>query len=254
MARTHSGVPLLELRDIAIPADGAGTADPVSVTLHPGEVVGLLGQDGAARSALLGCLTGTHPARHGDVLVQGRKVVLATPCDARNHDIHTIRPTPALADNLDAAANLFLGRELVSPLGHSNGDGMRTATRKVMARLDPGFQQFDLPVSALTAGQRQSLAIARAVHTGATVLILEAPTAGLTPSDLQRLVWQIGHLKRRGIGIFVIDDDIPAVMMLCDRALVLRHGKRVGTVTLADVTDDDLSGIIILGKSPAKAA
>ena len=118
----------------------------------------------------------------------------------------------------------------------------------------PNFQKFKDPVSALSGGQRQSVAIARAVYFNAQILIMDEPTAALGPHETQMVSELITQLKAEGIGIFLISHDIHDVMELCDRASVMKNGKLVGTVNVADVTDDDLLSMIILGKQPGKAA
>jgi D-xylose transport system ATP-binding protein len=159
---SNSGTPLVELKDISIAFGGIKAVDRVSVDLHPGEVVGLLGHNGAGKSTLIKCLSGAYKADSGDVFINGEKVVINNPRDARAHNIETIYQTLALADNLDAASNLFLGREIVGPGGFLDDSKMEAETRKIMGRLNPNFTKFSEPVSALSGGQRQSVAIARA--------------------------------------------------------------------------------------------
>jgi len=212
--------------------------------------MGLLGHNGAGKSTLIKMLSGAYVPDGGEIFINGRKASIANPRDARSFDVETIYQTLALADNLDAAANLFLGRELTTPLGFVDDDAMEAETRKIMGRLNPNFQKFNAPVSALSGGQRQSVAIARAVYFNAKILIMDEPTAALGPHEAQMVAELIGHLKAEGIGIFLIDHDVHQVMTLCDRASVMKNGKLVGTVNTADVTEDDLLGMIILGKRP----
>jgi len=245
--------PLVEMKDISISFGGIKAVDHVSVDLYPGEVVGLLGHNGAGKSTLIKILSGAYGMDSGEIFVNGEKVTINSPRDARAHNIETIYQTLALADNLDAASNLFLGRELVSPIGFVDDDAMEAETRKIMARLNPNFQKFKDPVSALSGGQRQSVAIARAVYFNARILIMDEPTAALGPHETQMVSELITQLKAEGIGIFLISHDIHDVMELCDRASVMKNGKLVGTVDVKDVTDDDLLGMIILGKQPGEA-
>lgn len=246
--------PLVEMRDICISFGGVHAVDHVSVDLYPGEVVGLLGHNGAGKSTLIKILAGAYQADSGEILINGEAAQIGNPRDARRYKIETIYQTLALADNLDAASNLFLGRELVTPLGLVDEDAMEAETRKIMARLNPNFQKFADPVSALSGGQRQSVAIARAVYFEAEILIMDEPTAALGPMETQMVAELIGQLKSEGIGIFLISHDIHDVMKLCDRASVMKNGKLVGTVDVNDVTDDDLLGMIILGKQPGKTS
>ncbi|SMP22943.1 ATP-binding cassette domain-containing protein [Shimia sagamensis] len=242
--------PLVEMRDIHISFGGIKAVDHVSVDLMPGEVVGLLGHNGAGKSTLIKILSGAYQGDGGEIYINGEKAEINNPRDARKYNIETIYQTLALADNLDAASNLFLGRELTTPLGTVNDDAMEAETRKIMGKLNPNFQKFAEPVSALSGGQRQSVAIARAVYFDAKILIMDEPTAALGPHETQMVSELIQQLKAQGIGIFLISHDIHDVMELCDRASVMKNGQLVGTVDVNDVTDDDLLSMIILGKKP----
>ena len=214
----------------------------------------MLGHNGAGKSTLIKILSGAYQMDTGEIRVNGNKVEITNPRDARAHNIETIYQTLALADNLDAASNLFLGRELTTPFGLVDDSAMEAEGRKIMHRLNPNFQKFSEPVSALSGGQRQSVAIARAVYFNAKILIMDEPTAALGPHETQMVAELIQQLKAQGIGIFLIDHDVNAVMELCDRASVMKNGQLVGTVDIDDVTDDDLLSMIILGKRPGVAA
>ncbi|MEM1267652.1 MAG: ATP-binding cassette domain-containing protein [Pseudomonadota bacterium] len=246
--------PLVELRAMCISFGGIRAVDNVSVDLYPGEVVGLLGHNGAGKSTLIKMLSGAYAPDAGEIRINGTQVKITSPRDARSHNIETIYQTLALADNLDAASNLFLGRELVNAFGFVDDDRMEAETRKIMGRLNPNFQKFDAPVKALSGGQRQSVAISRAVYFNAKILIMDEPTAALGVQETKMVADLIDELKRQGLGIFLIDHDIHAVMELCDRASVMKNGKLVGTVKVSDVTEDDLLGMIILGKMPEERA
>ncbi|HWL58359.1 MAG TPA: ATP-binding cassette domain-containing protein [Paracoccus sp. (in: a-proteobacteria)] len=245
--------PLVEMRDMSVSFGGIKAVDHVSVDLYPGEVVGLLGHNGAGKSTLIKCLSGACRPETGEIRIDGQQVEIRNPRDARAYNIETIYQTLALADNLDASSNLFLGRELVNPSGLLDDARMEAETRKIMARLNPNFRKFAEPVSALSGGQRQSVAIARAVYFNARILIMDEPTAALGPHETQMVAELIEELKRQGLGIFLIEHDIHAVMALCDRAVVMKNGKRVGTVRVDEVTDDDILGMIIMGKVPPGA-
>ncbi len=251
---TNRGTPLVELRDISIAFGGIKAVDHVTVDLYPGEVVGLLGHNGAGKSTLIKCLSGAYRADSGDILINGEKVEISNPRDARAQNIETIYQTLALADNLDAASNLFLGRELVNSLGFVDEAKMEAETRKIMKRLNHNFRKFNVPVNALSGGQRQSVAIARAVYFNAKILIMDEPTAALGPEETETVSRLIQELKAQGLGIFLIEHDIHNVMKLCDRASVMKNGQLVGTVNVNEVTDEDILGMIILGKKPALVA
>jgi D-xylose transport system ATP-binding protein len=250
---TNTGTPLVELKDISIAFGGIKAVDQVSVDLYPGEVVGLLGHNGAGKSTLIKCLSGAYKADSGEVHINGKQVTINNPRDARDQNIETIYQTLALADNLDAASNLFLGRELIGSGGFLDESRMEAETRKIMARLNPNFQKFNVPVSALSGGQRQSVAIARAVYFDAKILIMDEPTAALGPQETEMVAELIQELKKQGLGIFLIEHDIHNVMKLCDRASVMKNGLLVGTERVVDVTEDDILSMIILGKNPKAA-
>ncbi|MCA2012788.1 ATP-binding cassette domain-containing protein [Pararhodobacter sp. CCB-MM2] len=250
----RTGTPLVEMRDISISFGGIKAVDHVSVDLYPGEVVGLLGHNGAGKSTLIKCLSGAYRKDAGQIFVDGKEVDIQNPRDARTHNIETIYQTLALADNLDASANLFLGREITTPLGFVDDAAMEAETRKIMGRLNPNFRKFNAPVSALSGGQRQSVAIARAVYFNARVLIMDEPTAALGPQETQMVADLINELRKQGLGIFLIDHDVHAVKRLCDRAAVMKNGELVGVVKVDEVTEDDILAMIILGKKPEHLA
>ena len=248
----RSGTPIVELNDISISFGGIKAVDRVSVDLYEGEVVGLLGHNGAGKSTLIKCLSGAYRMDSGEIRINGNKAEITNPRDARAYNIETIYQTLALADNLDAASNLFLGRELTNALGLVDDSAMEAETRKIMARLNPNFKKFSAPVSALSGGQRQSVAIARAVYFNAKILIMDEPTAALGPQETQMVAELIQELKRQGLAIFLIDHDVHQVRRLCDRAAVMKNGELVGVVDVDDVTEDDLLAMIIAGKKPEK--
>ncbi len=252
--RDQNQTPLVEMRDISISFGGIKAVDHVSIDLHPGEVVGLLGHNGAGKSTLIKILSGAYHMDSGEIRINGQKATINNPRDARSYNIETIYQTLALADNLDAASNLFLGREIMGRFGLFDDAKMEAETRKIMGRLNPNFQKFNMPVSALSGGQRQSVAIARAVYFNARILIMDEPTAALGPHETQMVAELIQELKAQGIGIFLIEHDVHNVMKLCDRASVMKNGEMVGTVNVDEVTDDDILGMIILGKKPAHLA
>ncbi len=246
--------PLVEMKNVSIAFGGVQAVDRVSISLYPGEVVGLLGHNGAGKSTLIKMLSGAYKMDSGEIWINGKRAHIASPRDARDHNIETIYQTLALADNLDAASNLFLGRELTTPLGFVDDDRMEAETRKIMARLNPNFKKLKEPVSALSGGQRQSVAIARAVYFNAKILIMDEPTAALGVHETAMVAELIQELKKQGLGIFLISHDTREMMELCDRVSVMKNGQMVGTERVEDVTEDDILSMIILGKNPKAAA
>jgi D-xylose transport system ATP-binding protein len=245
--------PLVDMRNISIAFGGIKAVDDVSVQLNEGEVVGLLGHNGAGKSTLIKILSGAYPADSGEIWVNGEKASIASPRDAKTYGIETIYQTLALADNVDAAANIFLGREILTGWGTLDDATMESQTRRVMARLNPHFSRFKEPVRALSGGQRQSVAIARAIHFDARILIMDEPTAALGPAETKQVGDLTLSLKQEGIGIFLISHDIHDVFDLADRVYVMKNGQLVGSARVSDVTKDEVLGMIILGKCPPGA-
>ena len=243
-------VPLVEMRHISVSFGGVRAVDDVSIDLYAGEVVGLLGHNGAGKSTLIKVLSGAYHSDSGEIWIDGKKVAIASARDALDNRIETIYQNLALADNLDACANLFLGREETLGSGLLDESKMEDATRKVLGRLNPNFKNFHAPVASLSGGQRQSVAIARTVHFNARILIMDEPTAALGVAETKVIHDLIRQLKREGIGIFLISHDIHDVFDLADRCTVMKNGKLVGTVYTKDVTQEDVLGMIILGKMP----
>jgi D-xylose transport system ATP-binding protein len=247
--------PLVEMRDISVAFGGVHAVQGVTVTLNEGEVIGLVGGNGAGKSTLMRSLSGARPPDSGQILIDGQPVTISNPRDAKALRIETIYQTLALADNLDAPANLFLGRELMTRGGLTLDDGaMEDATRKVMGRLNPHFTRFKMPVRALSGGQRQAVAIARAVHFNARILIMDEPTAALGPAETEQVRELIRQLRTEGLGIFLVSHDIHDVFDLADRISVMYHGRIVDTVDKTQTTIDEVLAMIILGKRPVEAS
>ena len=244
--------PLVVLRDINVSFGGLHAVQNVTVDLMPGEVVGLVGGNGAGKTTLIRTLSGAHPADSGEIVIDGQPVTIMSPREAQALGIETIYQTLALADNVDAPGNLFLGRELLTRTGSLDDAAMESTTRNVIGRLNPNFKNFKTPVMSLSGGQRQSVAIGRAIHFNARILIMDEPTAALGPAETAQVRQVIKQLKSEGIGIFLISHDIHDVFDLADRISVMLHGKLVGTVNKSDVTTDEVLAMIIMGKMPAE--
>ena len=220
--------PLVEMKDISIAFGGLKAVDHASLDLYPGEVVGLLGHNGAGKSCLIKVLSGAYKRDGGHIFINGEEATINNPRDAKHYGIETIYQTLALADNVDAASNLYLGRELLTRWGTLDDSAMEAEARKVMGRLNPNFRRFKDPVISLSGGQRQSVAIARAIHFNARILIMDEPTAALGPQETAQVGELIKQLKADGIGIFLISHDIHDVFDLADRVTVMKNGRIVG--------------------------
>lgn len=243
--------PLVEMRGIEKHFGGVVAVNGVSLDLMPGEVVGVLGHNGAGKSCLMRILSGAMAPSHGEIRIRGDVVEMGSPQDARAHGVETIYQTLALADHLDAPSNLFLGRELKTRFGNLDDKRMLAEARKVLATLNPNFTNLKDPVSSLSGGQRQVIAIARAIYFDVKILIMDEPTAALGPSETAMVAELIRKLRAQGIGIFLVSHDMHDVFDLCDRVVVMNKGKLVGAHDIDEVHKDDILSLIIKGELPA---
>ena len=243
--------PLVEMIGIEKHFGGVRAVDHVSLDLFPGEVVGVLGHNGAGKSCLMRILAGAMIPNAGEIRIKGAPVKIENPRDARRHKIETIYQTLALADHLDAPSNLFLGRELKTRFGNLDDARMLAESRKVLARLNPNFKNLQDPVSSLSGGQRQVIAIARAIYFDTRVLIMDEPTAALGPSETAMVADLIRQLQSEGIGILLVSHDMHDVFDLCDRVVVMNKGRLVGAHRIDEVTKDDVLSLIVKGELPA---
>ena len=241
---------LVELRNIRKAFGGVHAVDDVSLNLYPGEVVAVLGHNGAGKSTLMKMLAGAYPIDSGEVIIAGEKAHVRTPADAQKLGIESIYQTLALADNLDSVANLFLGRELLTRWRTLDDHRMDAEARKVFHRLNKNFTNVRTPVRRLSGGQRQVVAISRAIYFNARILIMDEPTAALGPEETAMVGNLVRQLKDEGVGIFLISHDLPDVFALSDRLAVMKNGRMVGTYRTQDVNEDEVLGMIILGKQP----
>ena len=245
---SDEAAPLVQMEGIDKSFGGLRALADVSVNLFPGEVVGIVGHNGAGKSTLIKILSGALRRDSGEIRIEGAVADINNPRDARALGIETIYQTLALADNLDASANIFLGRELLTKARTLNEEAMASEIQGVLERLQIKIPSIREPVINLSGGQRQAVAIGRAIYFNAKILIMDEPTAALGPQETRMVGDLIKRLKSEGIGIFLISHDIHDVFDLSDRITVLNGGKVVDTVRTQDVTKDQVLGMIILGK------
>jgi simple sugar transport system ATP-binding protein len=236
-------VPLLEARSLVKRYGSVQALDGASFTAYPGEVVALIGDNGAGKSTLVKTLSGVIRPDRGQILVNGEAVSFSSPLDARAHGIETVYQDLALAPDLDAAANLHLGREIYRwwpPLHVLNKGEMRR--RAVAAFADLGVQLPDVtaPVATLSGGQRQSVAVARAVAYASELIFMDEPTAALGVVQRERVLDNIRRVRDRGITVVLISHNMPEVLAVSDRVEVLRMGRRVARFIASQTTLEQL--------------
>jgi len=246
----NNSAPLVDIRGVHKAFGGVHAVENVSVNVYPGEVMALLGHNGAGKSTLMKMLAGAYPIDSGEIRIGGELAKIENPADSQNLGVETIYQTLALADNLDSVANLFLGREIKTRWGTLDDYAMEKAAREVFHNLNPNFKNIRVPVRMLSGGQRQVVAISRAVYFKARALVMDEPCAALGPEETRMVHNLVRKLKAAGVGIFLISHDMPDVFGLSDRLCVMKNGKTVGTYQTADVNEDQVLGMIIAGKRP----
>jgi simple sugar transport system ATP-binding protein len=236
--------PLLEARGVTKHYGRVLALDGADFTVYPGEVVALIGDNGAGKSTLVKTLSGAIRPDGGEILIEGKPVRLTSPLDARRHGIETVYQDLALAPDLDAAANLHLGREiyLVPFLHVLNRPAMRARAVAAFADLGITLPDVSAPVGTLSGGQRQSVAVARAVIYASRVIFMDEPTAALGVVQRERVLDTIRRVRDRGISVVLISHNMPEVLAVSDRIEVLRMGRRVAVYTAAQTSVEELVG------------
>jgi simple sugar transport system ATP-binding protein len=244
MSQPPSGPPLLEARGLVKRYGHVQALDGASFTVLPGEVVALIGDNGAGKSTLVKVLSGVIRPDGGEILVSGEPVQLSSPTDARKHGIETVYQDLALAPDLDAAANLHLGRELylIPALKVLNRAEMRRRAVTAFAALGIALPDVSAPVGTLSGGQRQSIAVARAVAYASKVIFMDEPTAALGVVQRERVLDTIRRVRDQGVAVVLISHNMPEVLAVADRVEVLRLGRRVARFTAAETSLEELVG------------
>lgn len=243
--------PLLEVRNLSKHFGAVLALDDVSMHVAPGEVVALAGDNGAGKTTLIKAISGVYPPSSGEIILGGRAVTFDSPQHARDSGIETIYQDLALADNLSIGANIFLGREPMTKvfgfLPVLDRKKMADAARETMARLDFHVSRLDAPVSNFSGGQRQAVAIGRAVYWDARVLIMDEPTAALGVPEQRKVIELIHTLKAQGRGVIFISHNLQDIFAVSDRIVVLRRGVMAGERRIADTTHDEVVKLMIGG-------
>ncbi|MCU4186715.1 ATP-binding cassette domain-containing protein [Acidiferrimicrobium sp. IK] len=237
--------PILEGRDIHVTYGHVEALRGASFTAYPGEVVALIGDNGAGKSTLVKCLSGAETPDSGTIEVEGRPVTLPNPPAAQALGIETVYQDLALATDLDGSANVFLGREMLRPgllgrLGVLDKAAMRARARQAFLELGVDLQDAGVPVGSLSGGQRQSVAVARAVAWASKVVFMDEPTAALGVVQTGKVIDVIRRVRDRGITVVLISHNMPQVLEIADRIEVLRLGRRVARFRADEVGVDDL--------------
>ncbi len=243
--------PILEVRNLSKHFGAIQALNDLSMHVDAGEVVALAGDNGAGKTTLIKTISGVFRPTGGEVLLRGRPVDFATPQEARASGIETIYQDLALADNLSIGANIFLGRE---PMTRRFGfipvldrRKMAEAARSTMARLDFHVNRMEAPVSNFSGGQRQAVAIGRAVYWDAQILIMDEPTAALGVPEQRKVISLIHQLKAQGRGVIFISHNLQDIFAVSDRIVVLRRGVMAGERKISETTHDEVVRLMVGG-------
>jgi simple sugar transport system ATP-binding protein len=239
-------VPVLELSNIFKHFGAIQAVNDVSISLEPGQVVGLMGDNGAGKSTLVKMIAGNFLPSSGTMRIDGKEIVLHRPVEARRHGIEIVHQDLALCNNLTAAANVFLGRELrrgIGPFGVLDYASMYRTAGQLFADLKSETRPRDL-IKQMSGGQRQAVAIARTMLSRAKIVLMDEPTAAISVRQVAEVLNHIRHLRDQGIAIVLISHRMPDVFTVADRVIVLRRGRKVADKVIASTSPEEVTGLI----------
>jgi len=234
---------VLQLSEISKSFGAIRALHDVNLTLEPGEVLGLMGDNGAGKSTLVKIIAGNFPPTSGKIVIDGEPVHLTRPVEAREKGIEVVYQDLALCNNLTAAANVFLGREIRSGLGILNYKAMYQRAGELFAELKSETRPRDV-VKRMSGGQRQAVAIARTRLTNSKIVIMDEPTAAISVRQVAEVLDLIRRLRDQRIAVVLISHRMPDVFAVCDRILVLRRGRKVAEKAIADSSPEEVTGLI----------
>ena len=217
----------------------------VDFEVKSAEIVGLVGDNGAGKSTLIKVLSGFHQPDEGEIYFEGKKVKINSPRDARRLGIETVYQEQALAPHMSISRNIFMGREPVRSLGFLDRDIMNKESMKALRSIGLELRSPDDLIGMLSGGERQGVAIARAVHFKAKLVILDEPTVALSIKEAQQVLEFIKQLKKEGIAAIFITHNLYHVFPVAERFVVLNQGKKVGDVRKEETSIEELSELII---------
>ncbi|MEV0438305.1 ATP-binding cassette domain-containing protein [Streptomyces spectabilis] len=238
-----SATPVLALRGVSKRFGAVQALTDVDLEIHTGEVVALVGDNGAGKSTLVKTISGVHPIDEGAIEWEGREVRVTRPHDAQNLGVATVYQDLALCDNLDVVANLFLGSELKSA-SVLDEIRMEKRARELLETLSIRIPSVRIPIAALSGGQRQVVAIARALVGDPKVVILDEPTAALGVEQTAQVLDLVERLRERGHGVILISHNMADVRAVADRVAVLRLGRNNGVFDVADTSPEEIIAAI----------
>lgn len=230
--------PILQLRGVGKSFGAVRALNNVDLDVYSGQVLGLVGDNGAGKSTLVKTIAGVGPADEGEIFVEGQLARISSPQVASNLGIATVYQDLALCDNLDVVANLFLGREKHQLFGALNETAMERRSLEVLRSLSVKLPSVRTVVSSLSGGQRQSIAVARAILGNAKIVLLDEPTAALGVAQTRQVLQLIHRLRENGLAVIVISHNMADVFEVADNIAVMRLGKKVGTFDVKNTSQE----------------
>ncbi len=243
-----SAEPILSIDNVSKRFGGVLASHNVSLDLYEGEVLALAGDNGAGKSTLIKMIAGVHQPDNGEIRFRGESITHRSPQEVRDLGIETIYQDLALADNLDVGVNIFLGRELIKKfLGIPVIDRkkMREEAKGALKHLGIVLNDLSMPVQFLSGGQRQAIAISRAVYWQAKLIIMDEPTAALGVPEQREVKSLIKKLQAQGVAIILISHNLTDIFEVCDRILVLERGRKAGERLIGDTSEDEVVGMMM---------
>ena len=243
----ETSVPVLQLRNISKSFGAIRALTDVNLTLDPGEVLGLMGDNGAGKSTLVKIIAGNFPPTSGQIILEdGEPVVFHKPVEAREKGIEIVYQDLALCNNLTAAANVFLGREIkrkVGPFNLLNFRAMYDRSAELFNELKSETRPRDL-VRRMSGGQRQAVAIARTRLSNSKIVLLDEPTAAISVRQVAEVLDLIRRLRDQGVAVVLISHRMPDVFAVCDRVFVMRRGNKVAEKPISESSPEEVTGLI----------
>ena len=237
---------VLEVSNISKHFGAIQAVNDVSFALEPGEVVGLMGDNGAGKSTMVKMIAGNFQPTHGTMRMDGREIVMHRPAEARRHGIEIVHQDLALCNNLTAAANVFLGQEMrigIGPFGVIDHQGMYKRAGELFAELKSETRPRDL-IKQMSGGQRQAVAIARTMLSDAKIVLMDEPTAAISVRQVAEVLNHIRQLRDQGKAIVLISHRMPDVFSVADRVIVMRRGRKVADKKIANSSPEEVTGLI----------
>lgn len=241
--------PVIRLEHVTKRFGGLTAVNDVSLEIFPGEIVALAGDNGAGKSTLIKMISGVYRPDEGHIFLEDKEITVASPMEARSLGIETIYQDLALCENLDASVNIFLGREplkrMLGVFRQVDRPHMLSESQKVLDRLDIHIPNLRRPIREMSGGQRQAVAIARAVYWNALLMIMDEPTAALGVPEQRKVHELVKTLKTQNVPVIIISHNLQDIFAVADRIIVMRRGNKVGDVRASEVTDDDLVSLMV---------